>query len=139
MSVLLEAALEGEGQTHQGLPRVVAEMELDLGLLRVPVSGFVLLEQRGVLAQMVPHLQVVISWGTTGIPFDLDVTRDIPFSLLPPKKKKENVHLILGSAPTDLVAENVLKIEGVVRRVSVREASAAEAGTSILNEVTMTQ
>ena len=42
----------------------------------------------GVLAQMVPHLQVVRSWGTTGIPVDLGVSRDFFFqSSSSPKKK----------------------------------------------------
>ena len=41
----------------------------------------------GVLAQMVPHLQVVRSWGTTGIPVDLDVSRDFFFQSSSSKKK----------------------------------------------------
>ena len=66
-------------------------MELDLGLLRFPVSGSVVVgTTRGVLAQMVPHLQVVRSWGTTGIPVDLDVSRDFfQSSFLKKNKNKE--------------------------------------------------
>ena len=41
-----------------------------------------------VLAQMVPHLQVVRSWGTTGIPVDLDVSCDFFFQSSSSKKKK---------------------------------------------------